>query len=403
MNVRKPRVRGGLVKYPGGSTWFYLVRFRGKIRRGDTGCTSFDAAKAWLAKERDRWALEEHGLQREDAPATLRQVLDAWLETRGPVVGETHRAQMKFMAEDHFAELLPRRLVDVTLIELERIRAELLSKPVLYVRGGRVVGERPRGEGGVNTIFRLLGNLWNWASTRGFVVGECPKVRRLNPQEIVRSVVWPELVPRFLAAVDVVPPMYNRKDPAPPKVQRERSEDQRLAIRLQLLAGLREQEALGLRWNWIDWRRGVYTVGETKSRKVREIPLADELVTLLRARWEIQGRPSFGLVMPDDETGEAHKKGYTARTVRFAGRKVGIVGLHPHRLRATFATTLWEIGTPLVQIQLMMGHEKPETTLGYIVQRQKDQAEAVRRMAAVMGVGPSASTMPRETDPAAYV
>jgi integrase len=180
--------------------------------------------------------------------------------------------------------------------------------------------------------------------------------------------------------------MYNRKSQEPREVERERSEDQRLAIRLQLLAGLREQEALGFRWEWMSWRRGVYSPGETKSRKTREIPLAETLLGLLRARWETQGRPASGLAMPDEETGEAHKKGYTSRTVRLSGRRVDVVGLHPHRLRATFATTLWEIGTPLVQISLMMGHTRPETTLGYIVQRRKDQAEAILRMAAAMGV-----------------
>jgi len=398
MADRRPKVRGGLVKYPGGSTWFYLVRFRGKIRRGDTGCTSFDAAKIWLAKERDRWGLEEQGLKREDFPATLGQVLDDWLQIRGPVVGETHRKQMQFTIEEHFAELVPRRLVDVTLVELERIRVEILAKPVLYVRGGKVVGERPRGEGGVNTIFRLLGNLWGWSAVRGYIVGEMPKVQRLKPQEVVRAIVWPELVPAFLHAVDVVPPMYNRKSQEPREVERERSEDQRLAVRLQLLAGLRDHEALGLRWEWVDWRRGVYIVGETKNRKSREVPIEESLQDRLRVRWEAQGRPDSGLVMPDSETGEAHKKGYIARTVRLAGRKVGLVGLHPHRLRATFATTLWEIGTPLTQIQQMMGHTKSETTLRYIVQRKKDQVEAIRGMAAAMGVAPSASTVPLKTE-----
>ena len=393
-----PKIRNGQVKYPGGSTWFYLVRFRGEIRRGDTGCTSHDAAKAWLKAERDRWGLKEQGLAPQAPPATLRQVLEAWLELRGPVVGPNHRDQMAFTIQEHFADLVPRPLLDVSLVDLERIRIELLAKPVQYIRGGRIVWERARGVGGVNNAFRMLGNVWTWGLARGFNVGSMPRVQRLKVQEVVRPIVWPELVPQFLSEVDVVPPMYNRKDPNPPEISRTRAGDQALAIRLQLLAGLREMEALGLDWAWLDWRRGVYTVGEAKSRKVREIPLAEELLVRLRVLWEAQGRPASGLVLFDPETLEAHRKGYTARTVRMAGIRIGLVGLHPHRLRATFATTLWEIGTPLVQIQLMLGHEKPETTLGYIVQRRKDQADSIRRMAAVMGLGPGTTTVPLENE-----
>ena len=60
-------------------------------------------------------------------------------------------------------------------------------------------------------------------------------------------------------------------------------------------------------------------------------------------------------------------------------------GLHPHRLRASFATTHFEAGTPLSQIQQMMGHEDPETTMRYIVQRPKDQAVAQERVSELMG------------------
>ena len=58
---------------------------------------------------------------------------------------------------------------------------------------------------------------------------------------------------------------------------------------------------------------------------------------------------------------------------------------HLHGLRASFATTHFEAGTPLSQIQQMMGHSDPETTMGYIVQRPRDQAAAQERVSELMG------------------
>jgi len=49
-----------------------------------------------------------------------------------------------------------------------------------------------------------------------------------------------------------------------------------------------------------------------------------------------------------------------------------IDGLHPHSLRATFATAHWEAGTPLSQITAMLGHRDPNTTMIYINQRPRD-------------------------------
>lgn len=395
MTVRKPRVRQGLVKYPGGTTWFYLVRFRGEIRRGDTGCTSHDAAVAWLKKERDSWGLEEQGL-RYELPSTPAQILRDWEEVQSPAVGAKHLGQMKTTILVHLAEIKDRPLAQITLLDLEQVRARVLAMPITYHRDGRVTATCPRTVGGANSIFKMLSALWLWAKNRDYPVGDMPLIKRLQVQEVVAPVVWPELVPAFLCAVDFVPVRLGqdgKRVPYRPSFPTPRPEDQRLAIRLQLLLGLREDEALGFDWLWMDWRQGVYRPGKTKNRKTREIPVEPDLLARIKKRWEAHGKPSSGLAMPE-ASGAAHRPNFTAKTVRAAGIAVGLVGLHPHRLRATFATTLWEIGTPLSQIQQMMGHADPETTLGYIVQRPKDQAEAVRKMAAAMGIESSATTVP---------
>jgi integrase len=128
-------------------------------------------------------------------------------------------------------------------------------------------------------------------------------------------------------------------------------------------------------------------VGEAKNRKVREVPIPDWLMLHLgdmRPKGTTRG---LILVAGTNEEGEqiSHHKNFTAKPVARIGRKLRILGLTPHRLRATFATAHFEAGTPLSQIQQMLGHEDPQTTMGYIVQRPKDQIKAQSRVAKSMG------------------
>lgn len=76
--------------------------------------------------------------------------------------------------------------------------------------------------------------------------------------------------------------------------------------------------------------------------------------------------------------------------------KPKIHGLHPHVLRATFATAHWEAGTPLSLITAMLGHEDPQTTMGYIRQRARDAKKAQTKVAESMGLAPSPSRVPRK-------
>ena len=76
-----------------------------------------------------------------------------------------------------------------------------------------------------------------------------------------------------------------------------------------------------------------------------------------------------------------------------AGATLGIEGLHTHRLRATFATAHFEAGITLQQIMLMLGHDKPQTTLRCIETRQKDAVQARDKVAEAMGFSGNPSHM----------
>jgi integrase len=188
------------------------------------------------------------------------------------------------------------------------------------------------------------------------------KGRTVKAQERVRPALWPELVGYFLAMVDGL----------------TAEQDMKTAIHLMVRLGLRESEALGARWEWFDQRRGVYQLGQTKNRKRREIALPPGLFEYLQ---NAHGRHESGLVLRGQGPNGQHGAGYTKTIIGIAGQLVGIEGLHPHGLRAAFATAHWEANTPLSQITAMLGHSAPQTTMGYIRQRDRDTFEAQNRVA----------------------
>jgi len=123
--------------------------------------------------------------------------------------------------------------------------------------------------------------------------------------------------------------------------------------------------ATGLRWGELtrvraaDWQNGMLTVHQTKSGKVRRVPLDRELV---------QGR--VGLLSPF-RSGSSFQ-----RTVR---KKSGVARFHAHQLRHTMACRWLEAGGSLAALQEMLGHSTILVTQRYArLNEAHVRAEAVR-------------------------
>lgn len=138
-----------------------------------------------------------------------------------------------------------------------------------------------------------------------------------------------------------------------------------LAWVLMLCCGLRRGEILGLRWTDVDFDRKILRVERQKVRiertvyvtrpksaaSVREIPLDDHLVALLRLR-----RRGDGDIL----------EGVTDTTLRRAlDRAVcaaGVPRVTLHGLRHTMAATAAGKGVPVKVLQSIMGHAHFQTT-----------------------------------------
>jgi len=112
----------------------------------------------------------------------------------------------------------------------------------------------------------------------------------------------------------------------------------------------------GLRWGELSrvqaahFQDGVLVVSQTKSGKVRRVPLSDQLAQ------EVRGR--VGLLLPFSGKSD----NYVGRTVRDLS---GITRFHLHQLRHTFACRWLEAGGSIEALREALGHSSVKVTERY--------------------------------------
>ena len=131
----------------------------------------------------------------------------------------------------------------------------------------------------------------------------------------------------------------------------------------------------GLRWGELirtqstDVQDGQIVVHQTKSGKIRRVPLAPELLAELRFR--------VGRLMP-----LINPWGFAKMVRRFTG----IERFHAHQMRHTYACRMLEAGVSLAAVQQLLGHSTVVMTQRYarisdeMVRREVERAVASGRL-----------------------
>ena len=65
--------------------------------------------------------------------------------------------------------------------------------------------------------------------------------------------------------------------------------------------------------------------------------------------------------------------------LRQLGRKLSIPKVHPHKFRRTLATSAIDKGMPIEQVQQLLGHQKIDTTMHYVMVKQQNVKLAHRK------------------------
>jgi integrase/recombinase XerD len=149
----------------------------------------------------------------------------------------------------------------------------------------------------------------------------------------------------------------------------------RVLLSLGYGCGLRASEIVRLKVKHIDSAQNIIRIEQSKGRKDRNVMLSDEMLGLLRQWWKARpSRHDAGIPLQERWLFPSRKSAGRPITTRHLNRlfheaadAAGIKkGVTVHTLRHSFATHLLEHGTNLRKIQLLLGHEKLETTARYL-------------------------------------
>ena len=131
------------------------------------------------------------------------------------------------------------------------------------------------------------------------------------------------------------------------------------------LTGLRRGELLAMQWDWVDFKRRVITVQntrgfQTKSKRARVVPMCDDVLTIMLTRRE---RRPEGCTQVFHWKSRPLSQDRVSRRLKVAIEKAGLSSaLHFHSLRHTFASWLVQGGVSLYQVSKLMGHANTTTT-----------------------------------------
>lgn len=186
-------------------------------------------------------------------------------------------------------------------------------------------------------------------------------------------------------------------------VHTEAQKQENLPVLLALYTGMRLGEICALQWSDIDWENGTIWVNRTVQRircahqngsthqttlwistpksaaSHRIIPLTASLVQLLHKKAASSTQHTFIFTSNDrpidPRTVQRHFAKFTT--------ELGLVGVHFHTLRHSFATRLIELGVDTKTVSVLLGHSSVQTTLDFYVHSLLEQQRlAVNKLAA---------------------
>ncbi len=337
----------GLVKR-GGSTWHYDILIDGVRYQGSTRTSDHKTATLFVNQLRLDIARGKLALKDTRKTWTLDEVHQEFLASKTPSISPLYLASLSA----HWRIWLEPRLGKTPIDRIDACLVDQLRNALLGARRSQVF---------TNNVLVTLRTLLNFAVKRGRL-RKALRVDLLRVQRRPRPTVPASRVSEFLAAID----------------RSTRNPQVRVMVRVMLGLGCRSSEVAGMRWEWLDLEQRTYTVGRAKGKEARVLPIPSWLWTAL------QTMPKGTLsewVFPTKD-GKPHCAGFLRKPLMAAAKELGLGHLTPHRLRASFASLHAAAGTPLSELQTMMGHKDFKTLWGYIEQTldaRRDAQEGLGR------------------------
>ncbi len=342
-----------------GNIWHYNITVEGVRYQGSTRTVDLKTATLFLGQLRLDIARGKLALKDSRTPMLLEEVYREFLTNKRFVASTPYLASVSAHWRIWIEPRIGKKVLDeITCSEIDGLRNDLLKAG--------------RSQVFTNNVLVTLRTLLNLALKRGRV-RKVARVELLRIQRKPRPLILGSLVLTFLATFD----------------QKTSNPQSRVMVRVMLGLGCRSSEAIGMRWNWIDPDLMTYTVGKAKGKEARVLPIPRWLWDALHSL--PKDHPS-GLVFPA-KNGQHHSPGFLRKPLLATAKKLGLGKLTQHRLRATFATLHAQVGTPITEIQAMLGHKNITTTMVYIESDLESKRRAQDALSDKFGIAKNQSPL----------
>lgn len=341
-------------KVPGlskvGEYWHYSLKVNGERLHGSTKAKDLATAKLVL-EERRKDALKAQ-LGMITRTPTLTELVKEWVKVHQRVHSPSHLKNVENHARIWLLPELGTTRVDrITTADALAVRNRMLN-----------AGRSPVT---ANNLIRILKLICGYATKVRYLERVPFSVTPLRVQKKPRPVLSTSGVRTFLSTLD----------------ENTRNPQVRVMVRAMIGLGLREGEARGMRWEWLDAERRTYTVGKAKGKEARVLPVPDWL-------WNsIQTLPkTLSVWMFPANDGAPHRPQFCKAAIDRTCRVLQLGRVSNHRLRATFASLHSEAGTPITEIQGMLGHKNIQTTMIYVEQSLESKRKAQDTLSQKLGL-----------------
>lgn len=309
---------------------------------------AMEIAKTWHNEALD----QEQGVKI-SRDITVKDLFSRWKAWASVHYSEGH---VEAVSADWDRHILPmigtRKAKTISDSDAESLRTKYLSEPSQRNAHTGKPSKQARSVAGANKISKYLRLVFRWGVKPAGLLARVPfSVRMERPKEPQRTFLHKEQIHDFLNAVD------------------RTSLHVKVAVRMQLMLGLRENEALSLRWDAFS-----HDLSEVnppgKMGNAPPLPVPPEL-----REWLLKlPRDRTGLVLPAAD-GSQHRPHFTTKAIKRGSVAVGLAEkLSPHRMRGSFATMAAREQAGAHTIKKALRHDCLQTSERYVNLDTKDIA-----------------------------
>lgn len=247
--------------------------------------------------------------------------------------------------------------------QLRLITSEDLSEYIIY----RKITDKLESTS-LNLIKNSIGSMYKYLIKKNLVTKNISD--EVENQKVKKTVPKALTLDESIQMLDAVDEVNKREDVAAMRVK--------LMVRMFLFLGLRTSELINVKYDHI--RNGNLTVFSGKGDKQRVLPMPSEVMDMINEYIELKKRLGFtsDYLFINNQNGRLSTVTVWKET-KALFEAIGKPDFSTHKLRSTFATTMWEATNDIYRVMELMGHTDVSTTKLYVNASPESNSIAINK------------------------